>query len=337
MLSRVAGNVYWMARYLERAENTARIVNVTGNLLMDLPKKDIDFGWEALISITGSDTLFQETSKNIDERSVVKFLLAEKNNPDSILSSLQYARENLRITRDIIPREAWEQLNDLYLLAKTKLAGGLSKKNRYEFLKQIILGCQQISGILYGTMSRNMAYNFIRLGCYLERGDMTTRILDVRSANLLPREDPAQAQGQAGLPPLTPFANIQWMSVLKSLTAYQMYRQHASITRVRGAEVLRFLLQNNEFPRSLRHCLDQVEHCLRDLPRNEPGLRAVARLQRQVLTADMHELAHNGLHGFIDEMQVGLAGVHDQINLAYLGGDGAMAAIAAQTTGKSPP
>ncbi len=319
MLSRVASHVYWMARYLERAENTARLVNVTGNLLMDLPRRDgqMDVGWQTLIAITGTDDYFYANYKTPDERNVVKCLLGDKNNASSILSSLQAARENLRIIRDLIPREAWEQLNDLSLGVKSKLATGVSKKSRYEFLKQIILGCQQIVGILYGTMSRDMAYNFILMGAYLERADMTTRILDVRSANLLPQAEPEAQGSPVGL---TPFANIQWMSVLKSLTAYQMYRQHAALTRVRGAEVLRFLLQNTEFPRSLAYCLNQVENCLQGLPRNEAARRALARLQRQIQTANMHELAHKDLHGFLDELQIGLASTHEQINLAYLSG-----------------
>jgi len=313
MLSRVAENVYWMARYLERAENTARLVNVNGNLLLDLPK-NTTFGWQPLIAISGLEEVFYEYYKTPSEQNVVKFLLSEPKNPSSILSALAQARENLRTTRDIIPREAWEAVNDIYLFVQEESKKGVSKRGRYDFLKYVIRGIQQITGLLSGSMSRDIAYKFLILGRYLERADMTTRILDVRSANLLLKSDKGDEL------PLTPFANIQWMSVLKSLTAYQMYRQHMRLVRVKGAEVLKFLLQNNEFPRTVSFCFQRCELCLSGLPGNEAPLRKLARLERQVRKADMYTLAHEGLHEFIDDLQLGLAELHQQIHLIYLGG-----------------
>jgi uncharacterized alpha-E superfamily protein len=297
-----------MARYLERAENTARILNVHQFLLMDLPKK-VRVGWEPLILITGSQELFYANYKQADERSVLKFIIADANNPGSILSSLAWARENLRTTRDIVPRESWEQLNDMYLTAKTKIAGGVTAKNRYDVLRCVIQGSQQIVGLIYGTVSRDIAYNFMRMGRYLERGDMTTRILDVRSASLL-----AADRDSANL---TPFDNIQWVSVLKSMTAYQMYRQHMSQARVHGADVLKFILQNHEFPRALRYCLDQVEKCLHGLPRNDTALRGLAQLERNINNADVNGLAQQGLHEFIDSVQLSLGQLHQQIDATY--------------------
>ena len=154
-----------------------------------------------------------------------------------MLSSLHWARENMRTTREIVPAEAWEQLNNLYLYVKKNVSLGLSKRSRYDFLKKTIEGCQLLTGIISGTMTRGQAYSFLQIGKYLERADMSTRILDVRSANLLMLQ-----QSDSNLD-LSPFENIQWMSVLKTLTAYQMYRHHVK-TRVNGADVLRFLLQN---------------------------------------------------------------------------------------------
>jgi uncharacterized alpha-E superfamily protein len=311
MLSRVAGNIYWMARYLERAENTARLVNVNSNLLLDLPK-NITFGWQPLIAIMGSEQLFANCNQPPDEHNVTRFLLGEENNPSSILSCLAQTRENMRTSRDIIPSEAWEQLNDLYLEVKNKVLNhSITKSNRYEFLKRIILGCQKITGITSGTMSRDAAYNFLRLGRFLERADMTSRILDVRSANLLPK-------GEESNVTLSPFDNIQWMSVLKSLTAYQMYRQHVRL-RVRGEDVLKFLLQDSEFPRTVFHCLNVVELCLSGLPKNDQPKRGIARLQRQIQSANVQQLAHQGLHEFIDALQIGLANVHAAIATTYFG------------------
>lgn len=316
MLSRVAGNIYWMARYLERAENTARLVNVNSHLLLDLPK-NMTFGWESLIAITGCDNLFYESYKEPTERNVTKFLVGDEKNVSSILSCLAQTRENMRTSRDIIPADAWEQLNDLYLFVRNAVSNGITKRNRYDFLRKIILGCQQITGITAGTMNRDAAYNFLRMGCYLERADMTTRILDVRSANLLPK------QSEEGSVNLSPFDNIQWMSVLKSLTAYQMYRQRMRL-RVKGEDVLKFLLQDSEFPRAVSYCLSIVETCLSGLPKNDTPLRGLGRLQRQIQSANVRELAHHGLHELIDELQISLGHVHDSIAVAYFGVDGSI-------------
>jgi len=305
MLSRVAENIYWMARYIERVENTARIINVNTNLLLDLPR-DTPFGWEPLLFITSREDTFYEGNQTPDEISVIKFMIGDRGNPGSILSSLSYAREDLRTTRDVVPREAWEQVNDLYLYVQNHLEMGISRRGRYEFLKRIILSTQQITGLLAGTMSHTYAYDFVRLGRNLERADMTTRILDVRSANLLLR------QGEE----LTPFDNIQWMSVLKSLSAYQMYRQQVRL-RVRGPDVLKFLLQDPLFPRTVCHCLGELEGCLRKLPRNSAPLESVSRLKQQVNAAKISELAYEGLHQFIDQLQIGLGDIHEQITATY--------------------
>jgi uncharacterized alpha-E superfamily protein len=300
-----------MTRYLERAENTARLINVHGNLLLDLPSKTTIFGWEPLLAITGFEALFYEHYRAANETNVVKFLLTDEHNPSSIFSAVKSARENMRTTRDAVPREAWEELNNLYLFAGEQIGIGVSRRVRYDFLKKIIQGSQHITGVLHGTMSHDTAYNFMRIGCYLERADMTTRIVDVRSANLLHIDKDNEKE-------LTPFLNIQWMSVLKSLTAYQMYRQHVRL-QVQGADVLNFLLRNNQFPRSFFYCLERMGYCLKGLPRYQLPYRRLKKVQRMVQDADVHALASAGagLHAFIDDLQLGLANVHDGINSVY--------------------
>jgi uncharacterized alpha-E superfamily protein len=312
MLARVARNIYWLARYLERAENTARLINVHGHLLLDLPK-DLQVGWEPLIAISGAQNLFADHYERADEFKVVNFLLADANNPGAIINSLASARENLRTTRDIIPREGWELVNELYLNTQRRLSLGVRKNARDELLRYIIHGIQQITGMLYGAMVRDSAYDFLRIGRYLERSDMTTRILDVRSENLLQVQD-------SGMESLTPFENIQWMSVLKSLTAYQMYRQHSGSQKVRGANVLKFLLQNETFPRSVYYGVAQVERCLKYLPGNGQVLTSLAILQRHIHDANVEVLAHQGLHEFIDELQISMGWVHTHIDNAYFSG-----------------
>lgn len=307
MLSRVAENLYWLGRYMERAENTGRIVNVNGNLLLDLPR-GIAPGWQPLIEITGSGDVYRKAYGDFEERNVVRFLLGDNQNPGSIISSLSMARENARTIRDIIPRESWELINELYLYAREHLQSGLSKRGRYEYLKRIMRASQSFVGLSSGAMSADAGHEFLCIGRMLERADMTTRIIDVRSATLIPEETSG----------LLPFENIQWISVLKSLTAYQMYRQHVQ-ARVRRADALRFLLLDDDFPRSVYRCVVLADGSLQDLPRSVAPRGAVARLKKGVKSGDVAEMAesNSALHVFIDELQIELGRIHNEIGRTY--------------------
>ncbi|WP_455216822.1 alpha-E domain-containing protein [Kaarinaea lacus] len=304
MLSRVAQNIYWMARYIERAENIARLIMVNTNLLLDLPK-NVQLGWHPIIEILGCEDVYQETNKDFEERTVLKFLISEPKSPSSILFALQQARENARTIRDIIPREAWERINDMYHTARSTAQSGYSKKGRYDYLQRIILGAQTITGLLAGTMLHDKGYDFLKMGRNLERADMTTRIIDVRSADLLPMHES-----------LSPFENIQWVSVLKSLTGYQMYRRTIQ-ERVSRPDVLKFLLKDKQFPRSFYHALLEVKVCLQNLPRNEEAIGLLNEVGKKVLRADQAILKQDELHRFIDELQQGLAQIHLVVSKTY--------------------
>ncbi|TVS10492.1 MAG: alpha-E domain-containing protein [Wenzhouxiangella sp.] len=304
MLSRVAENLYWYGRYLERAEDLGRLINVNGHLMLDLPRKMAP-GWAPLIRITGSQSLFDELFDDNGERQVVRFLLAEPRHSGSVLSCLNLARENLRAARDLLPREVWEQTNDLCLTAQAQLAGNLSKRRRQEFIDLMIRRCQQLIGMLSDIMSHDYAWDFILLGRYHERADMTTRILDVRSAHLL-----------RGVDDIKPFDQLQWMSVLKSLTAYQMYRRHVRL-RVRGPDVLRFLLGNPLFPRSVVFCLEAMAERLEGLPEHEDTLVAVGRLKRLMDQADPEVLVQGQLSEFLDRIQLELIGIGESITQTW--------------------
>jgi len=310
MLARVVENVYWLARYLERAENTARIIGVNTNLLLDLPG-GIAPGWLPLVDISGNraefDAHFQDhKGTKGEERDVVHFLIAEKDNPGSICSSLHSARENARTLREILPTEAWELLNGFFADFTKDLSTGLNKRTRFEFLKRIVITLQTIAGMLDGTMNRNDAHTFLTLGRNLERADMTSRIVDVRSAQLLPAETPE----------LRPFETVQWMSVLKSLSGYQMYRLKMR-TRVRRTDVLQFLLRDDQFPRSCQFCLSQLEASLTPLPRSEGVLEVVDTARRFVERASLSTLDQPGLHELIDKIQLRIHDVHDGIASNY--------------------
>ena len=305
MLSRVAHSIYWMARYVERAENTARIVNVNANLLLDLPRQ-LKLGWLPLIEITGSSDLFFSLYDEASENNVVRFLIADTRNPSSMLSALHQGRENACTVRENIPAEAWEHLNELYLFVKNGLPANLVRKRRYDFLIDTIGGVQQLTGLLAGTMLHNEGYWFLRMGRNLERADMTTRIVDTRSESLLP----------VSADELVPFEDIQWMSVLMSLSAYQAYRKSTQ-SPVQRMTVLSFLLQEREFPRSFYHCLGEVQDCLKKLTRGDPALAYVSQLNRKIRTARIHRYDNERMHTFIDDLQLRLGKLDNMISGIY--------------------
>ncbi|ADC72170.1 protein of unknown function DUF403 [Thioalkalivibrio sp. K90mix] len=299
MLSRVAERVYWMARYVERAENTARMVTAFHLLALDMPKS-VQLSWKGLVEVTGNDELFDNHYQRDDERNCVKFLLADADNPSSVLNSLRSARENVRTTRDLVPSEAWEVMNELYLFARDEIDQGIGKRGRFEFLSSIVQRCQTLTGLLAGTMSHDAAYDFIRLGRNLERADMSTRQIDVGALKLLKKdgEDPE------------PYEGLLWTSILRSESGFQMYRQHVK-RRINGVDVVRFLLQDNAFPRSVTHALTQVQDALESLPNNEVPLRLVIQARRHAMNASVDELlAEDGLHDFVDRLQQDIADIH---------------------------
>ncbi|HEX4872238.1 MAG TPA: alpha-E domain-containing protein [Nevskiaceae bacterium] len=306
MLSRVADNLYWFGRYLQRAENTARLVNVHANLLLDLPRP-LSLGWGPLVEIVGADPLYHQHYPAYDEASVVRFLMLDARNPGSILSSLHTAREILRTVRDSAPREVWERLNDLHWFVQEHGERAITRSSRQQFLQRVIDGTMLVYGVLTSNMSRDVGFQFLRIGTNLEQADMTTRILDVRSTSLI------EANTRVDL---APFQNIQWMSVLRSLTAYQMYRRHVR-QRVTGSHVLRFLLQNREFPRSVTFCLGMIGSTLPHLPQHRSVERTLWRVRAYVADANIDKLLEAGLHQLIDDIQISLNELHEALSQAY--------------------
>jgi uncharacterized alpha-E superfamily protein len=303
MLSRVAERIYWAARYLERAENTARLTRVYGALLLDLPE-EAGVGWPLLIDITGDEQLPAGRGTNAD-RALLQHLLADPDNPGSVMSSLRMARENFRTSRDLAPTEAWREVNGLYLFAKANLKRAVNERRRHEILEGVIRHCQQIRGLLADAMTHGDAYQFLRLGRSLERADMTTRIIDVAATTLM-------STGRD----LGPYENALWITVLKSLSAYQMYRQQVR-RRVVDRDVIAFLLLDQRFPRAVGYCLAELDHSLRSLPRYDAALRGVLRLQRIIGEIDPRIVDPAELHAFLDETQLDLARIHEQIALTW--------------------
>lgn len=305
MLSRVAENLYWMTRYLERAENTARLINGTSQVVLDLPR-GASFHWDTLISVVGLDRQFHELYEEADEDSVMRFLILDERNPSSIVSCIQNARENTRTFREVLPAESWERINDLHLfLQRNAPRTTHGRLPRYEVLNEVIERRQSIIGLLMGSMSMDIAYQFIKLGRNIERADMSTRIVDVNSAVLLPREGGTEADVER-----------LWMGTLNALSAYQMYRRHVSV-HVRGRQVLEFVLKDPLFPRTVHHSLNEMESCLKALPNHDEPLKAVRDARRRLLGTRFDTIRLDALHERLDRVEGDLSAIHEAVSKQY--------------------
>jgi len=300
MLSRVAERVYWLGRFLERTENTARLILVRHNAILDLPR-EVQADWEQVLQVMGSEQHFAELGATANEKNIISYVFGERENPSSIISSLTSARENMRTTREILPSEAWERINSLYLSVARRSQKDLPQSARHAVLNNIIQACQQVTGLLSGAMNHDAAYQFVSMGRNLERADMSTRIIDSASAGLM--GDSAD---------VSPFRNVLWISVLQSLSAYQMYRLNVQ-RNVSPADVLKFLFQSTVFPRSVAHCLHEIETCIASLPDHKPALQVVAHVLHELNATDCSALAGESLHEFIDELQIHIEAVHHAI------------------------
>jgi uncharacterized alpha-E superfamily protein len=312
MLSRSAERLYWLARYLERTENTARLLSVYMNLMFDLPM-GVDISWRHLLTICGAEEPFFKRYKQPNEANTMRFLLADTGHPGSLFSSLNAARENIRTTRDLMPDEAWRQVNEMYLFAKNNMESVAQRRGRVLVLQEIMDGCQRFTGFLSGAMSHDDAYRFIRLGRNIERADMTTRILDIGSVLLA--EDRSDKMRE--------YENSLWIHVLKSLSALLMYRKHRR-SRVNSTDVLDYLLKDRHFPRAIVHCLLEVQSCVDALPQLN-GLQVnLDELEVLIMAVDTQQITPVQLHSLLDTLQARLAVAHQQSTSTwFLPDDGA--------------
>ena len=302
MLSKVAERIYWSARYLERIESTARLVNVYANLLLDLPK-GVQMGWYNLVLLNSLEEPFKERYKNQDERNVIKFLLGDENNPGSIVTSLSALRENLRTTRDVIPAESWEMINELNIFVSENIPKAVKRGDRPDVLEGIIRGCQSINGLLYGTMSHDEAWDFLRLGRNLERADMSTRILDAGCFALLETQDEEAAVN---------VWQIVWGNVLRSVGAQQSYRRKLRRS-VKGRVVAEYLLEDQEFPRAIKHCLQAMVDSTKKLPHNGDVLSKIEEMRnRNFKDVDYSDLGQP-MRDYLNTLQIELGGIHSAI------------------------
>ncbi len=308
MLSRVAESVYWMSRYVERAENVARFIEVNFHLILDDPTAS-DQQWLPLVNTSGDHEDFSQRYGAPTQRNVIQFLTSDPENPNSIFSCLRAARENARTVREIISSEMWLYLNKFYLMvsAGTGQAGVLDAPQ--ELLGEVKMASHLFSGLTDATMTHGEAWHFSELGRKLERANKTSRILDVKYYILLKTvEDVGK-----------PLDDIRWAAVLRSASAFEMYRKcHGRITP-RG--VVEFLLLSREFPRAVQFCLLAARDSLHAISGTPLGAfrHAPEKLMGQLCSdlsfASVDEIIDYGLHEYVDELQTTMnqigAGIHD--------------------------
>lgn len=306
MLSRVADSIYWLNRYVERAENVARFIDVNLNLLLDFPT-GVAQQWKPLVMTTGDLTLFQQRCGEPTAENVIHFLTFDREYPNSIISCLSAARENARSVREIISSEMWERVNAFYFMVK-EAAQSLSVPDLPEFFAEVKLASHLFAGVMDATMTHNEGWHFGQIGRLLERADKTARILDVKYFILLP------SVKDVG----TTLDQLQWMALLKSASAYEMYRKWGQ-HRIAPTAVAEFLILNRQFPRSIQFCLLQAERSLHQITGTPIGTwcnpveRSIGRLRSELEYVTIEEVVQTGLHEFLDHIQRQINDVGDKI------------------------
>jgi uncharacterized alpha-E superfamily protein len=315
MLSRVADSLYWMSRYIERAENNARIADVNLQLLLDLANlqdPDLQQQWNPIISTLEEHELFASLYAKPNERSAIDFVSLQKKNPNSILSCLTHARENARTTREQISSEMWEQINGLYLFVNSDSAKRLLRSSAYEFFRRIISGSHLFQGISHATMTHGDGWHFMRIGRLLERADCTSRMLDVKYHILLPTGERIGGT----------IDTIQWMSVLKSCSALEAYRK-IYVDQVAPWKVAEFIITHPAFPRSIRFSVDSLDQALHNITGTDESRyaneaeRLSGRLRSDLDYATIKEIFKFGLHQYLVSIQERLVEINDATHDTY--------------------
>jgi uncharacterized alpha-E superfamily protein len=311
MLSRVADSMFWMSRYIERAENIARFIDVNALLTMELGDA-VHEQWGPLVAVTGDEEAFRESYSAPTRANVMRFLTFDENYPNSIVSCLAGARENARIVREYISTGMWEQLNKFYLMVQDQAKLDVALDAESEFYSEVRAGAQLFVGVTDGTLSHGEGWHFARLGRMLERADKTSRILDVRYFLLLPQITDVG----------TPLDIVQWSALLRSASALNMYRTIHG--RLQPNKIAEFLLLDPDFPRAVRHCADVAERSLRAITgtptrtfKNDAE-KKLGRLRSELDYTSIDDVLHEGFHEFIDRLQIRLNEVGEAVQEGLL-------------------
>jgi uncharacterized alpha-E superfamily protein len=286
MLSRTADHLYWMARYIERAENIARLLDVSYRMSL-LPQSDPRGYWGAVLGISGLEEGYRTEHGAITGPNVLRFMVLDSGTPSSILACLRAARENAHAVRGTLTSETWETINATWLEARRMEPSALQGSDLTKFFEWVKLQSHLSRGVTVGTMLQDEAFHFIRLGTFLERADNTARILDFKFDELAPKAQPGRDY-------------YEWGALLRSVSAFELYRKayRDVITPVRVAELL---ILRDDMPRSLHACLNAV-HEIVGMIRNDQSRETERR------AGELHASLH---YGRIDDIVAG--GLHDYL------------------------
>jgi uncharacterized alpha-E superfamily protein len=317
MLSRVANLVYWMARYLERAENTARIVDVNAQLVLDLQSRqaaDDPKSWEPLVYVTGDeDKFFELYGEAVTERAVIEFMLFDKRNPSSLISCIAFARENARCIRDQLSGDVWETLNTFYLKLKSDDFARYAQLGSAEYLNRVKTQIQLLFGVADSMIPRTNLWWFFQLGRHLERADNTSRILDVKYYMLLPD---VYTVGSA-------LDMVQWASVLRSCSAFEAFRRSRR-GQLNLERVVDYLLRDAVFPRSILFSIAEAEQALAQITAegcqldDSPPSRLLRSLRVELERIEVGTVISDGLHEFLDDVQIKISEIHSSIQETFV-------------------
>ncbi|MFI5183965.1 MAG: alpha-E domain-containing protein [Vicinamibacteria bacterium] len=312
MLSRVAESLYWMSRYIERAEDLTRLLTVNFMALLDTGYGDGARGWEPIVAITGDQDLFGTCFDEIHSRTVSDFILWHPANPNAVVACVNKARENARGVREQVSTEMWEHLNRLYFLVKDADHEAVLR-GPHDFFGQIRSGSQAFQGVTAATMTHGEGYEFLQLGRYLERAEKTVRILDVKYAAV------------SGLRDGSPEASLQLIALLRSCSAFEPFRRTA-VGQLQAARVTEFLLLSRDFPRAVLFCLNRCRRALElvgsgpDAPvgaRQDAPARALGRLVAELQYLDVEEVLGDGLRPYLDGLLRRINAVHNEMTHTY--------------------
>jgi uncharacterized alpha-E superfamily protein len=312
MLSRIAESLYWMSRYLERVDSTARLVEI--NLLHLLEAESAiaePAEWRPLLAICAAEDQYARAfgSDQITGARVIRFLLEERSNPGSVRTSLRLARENARVVRDRISKEMWECVNELWLRTVERQKRPMVPERAVEHCRTLRSEVARFHGLTVSTMMRGEAFGFYLLGFFLERADMTARLVDVKYHLLLP--DPSLVG--------SPLDYYQWAALLKSMSGYEAFRRRYNA--LSPVDVAEFVVLDPDFPRSLRFAVDRMAQALGSIGSvraDSPSAAAIGELSDLLAKSTAGSLFEQGLHEFLGRFLEGVSTLHEAVRAEYL-------------------
>lgn len=319
MLSRTADCLYWMARYTERAENTARMLDVNYQTsLLPQPKEFLEQSWRKLLSISHLEDLFDSRYEHITRENILDFMISDFGNPSSIVSCLRAARENARTIRGKITSEVWETQNSTWLEFQ-KLIDSQNNIDPSSLLEWVKYRSHLFRGVVYGTMLKNESFYFMRIGTHLERADNTARILEskysINQLNASSRKNISANDGVDG----DFFDFYHWASLLRSVSAFEIYRQTYS-DQITPQKIADLLIFNTQMPRSLINCINSLLSLMSEIKNNNSKdiQRLIGKLKSELEYSDVNEIFSEGLDVFIERFLAKINHIADEFSNTFL-------------------